>query len=204
MAGTGATVACAGTGAECTAAAPTGSRSQGRWQGINDDGDRSLPDLGESSDDGRDGDEVGLDELVGSSEPVQSLPGASSADGVLGIDGVYDVCQGVKSVPAEQTYAECSASADAKRLWADVDALLTAPPTDWQPKMSSGEWTEYLFGMLPVPLRRWIDVFEPIEHAWLAAGSEGPGECAGGAELKIMLCGSSRLSGGKQHGICSG
>ena len=169
MAGTDATVACAGTGAECTAAAtPTSSRSQGWGQELSDNRDQSLPGLGESSDDESvcDGGEVGLDELVGSSEPVQPPRGASSADGVRDKNSVYDAYQGVQSVSAEQTYAECSGSADAEWSWADVDALPTAPSTDWQPKMSSGEWPEYLFGMLLVPLRRWIDVFEPNMRGW--------------------------------------
>ena len=86
VAGTDAAAACAGTGANCTAAAaPASSRRQGRWQELSDDGDRSLPDLFVSSDDESvcDGGEVGLDELL-SSEPVQPLRGASSADGVRG------------------------------------------------------------------------------------------------------------------------
>ena len=85
VAGTGATAACAGTGAECTAAAaPTTGRNQGRRQDLSDDGGKSLPDLFVSSDDESvcDGGEVGLDELLCSSEPVQPLRGASSTDGV--------------------------------------------------------------------------------------------------------------------------
>ena len=135
VAGTGATAACAGTGADCTAAAaPASSRRQGRWQELSDDGDRSLPDLFVSSDDESvcDGGEVGLDELL-SSEPVQPLRGASSADGVRSKNDVFDVYQGVRDVSMEQTYAECSASADAEWSWADVDALPTAPLMDWQP-----------------------------------------------------------------------
>ena len=146
MAGTGATAACARIRADCTTAAPTSSWSQGQGQGPSDDDNRSLLDLGESSDDKSDGGEVGLDELVGSSKPVQPLLGASSAESVLGKNSVYDVYQGLQSVSAEQAYAECPASADAEWSWADVDALPTAPPTDWQLRMSSGEWPSTCLG----------------------------------------------------------
>ena len=86
MAGTGATAACAGTGADRAAAAPAGGgREQGWRQELDGGSDRSLPDLCGSSDDESDGGEVDFDELIGSSEPGQPLRGTSSTEWVSGV-----------------------------------------------------------------------------------------------------------------------
>ena len=108
--GIGATAACAGVGAECSATAAAGGRRQGCWQAVSDDDKGLLPDLCESSsDDERDRGEVGFDELFSSSEPVQSLRGALSAKGASSVDCVYENYQGVQGEAAG-----CSATGDAE------------------------------------------------------------------------------------------
>ena len=129
-----------------------------------------MPDLCGTSESGSDdewcGGEVGYDELFGDSEPVQSLRGTSSAVCTGSVDSVCAYDQGVQSEPAEHADVRCATSGSTGWSWADVDVLPTAPQDDWQPVVPSAEWAERLFTMLPVPLRQWIDTFEPNMRSW--------------------------------------
>ena len=110
-----------------------------------------------------------FDELIGSSEPVQPLRGTSSTEWVSDVHNFRDGYQGVQDETASKASAGCSTAGETEWSWADVDDLPAAPPMDWVPEGPRDEWAERLFQMLPMPLRQWINGFEPNMRGWRQA-----------------------------------
>ena len=104
-----------------------------------------------------------------------------------------DGYQGVQDETASKASAGCSTAGETEWSWADVDDLPAAPPMDWVPEVPRDEWAERLFRMLPMPLRQWINVFEPNMHGW----RQGPK--AQGGVLEVLSSYAMRFQPGERR-----